>query len=673
MKKIDLHLHTRASIISDSPFDFCLDTLIQYIDKLNLDCIAVTNHNLFDYHQFMHICEHIRITVLPGIEIDLEKGHLLLISENTELEDFATKCEKITDLIKTPEDYISVGQLNEIFGDLGRYLLIPHYEKKPNIPEEIIAKLHPHIHAGEVTSARKFKACSKDQNKLVPVIFSDARIHNRIESFSTKQTFLNVGELTLKSIKTSLTDRSKVSLSSSDGNNFFQVTDDGLFISTGLNIMLGERSSGKTHTLERIKMSFDRVKYIKQFDLLQNSEEKFKALLTTRHSTVSETFLKELKDVFADMSSIDLQANKKEIEKYLESLIKYASESDKQDSFSKAKLFGETLFIEDDLKGLSGLINATSILIDNIVHQDLINEYVSKDSLKHLITALITKHIEAEESNLEKRWLNSVITKIKDDLRFKTSNTPPSEIDLYRILVENEKVIRFNEIIKGVQYEREIDNKDIRGFRVVARTKKFTGANQLKLKSRRTISFMEAYKKYENPYAYLNSIKEIGLEQVELYKYFVDIEYKTLNKYGYEVSGGERSEFNLLHEIGDALQYDLLLIDEPESSFDNIFLKNDVNEHLKQIAKEIPVVIVTHNSTVGASIRPDFIVYTKKTIEDNKVKYHLFYGYPGDEELTSLDGTTLKNYDIMLSCLEAGQEAYNDRKDSIYGILKDKR
>jgi ABC-type phosphate transport system ATPase subunit len=44
-----------------------------------------------------------------------------------------------------------------------------------------------------------------------------------------------------------------------------------------------------------------------------------------------------------------------------------------------------------------------------------------------------------------------------------------------------------------------------------------------------------------------------------------------LNRDGFEVSGGERSEFRLLQEIMVAQNYDVLLIDEPESSFDNFF------------------------------------------------------------------------------------------------------
>lgn len=673
MKKIDLHIHTKPSPISDSHFEFCLNTLNEYIIKLELDCIAITNHNLFDLEQFNQISNVLAIKVLPGIEIDLEKGHLLLISECTELVDFSSKCYQVQMLIQNRGDYISVDTLKGIFGDLSRYLLIPHYDKKPDISHETILKLHPHIHAGEVTSARKFKACFKNHTGLTPVIFSDVRIFNGIITFPTRQTFIDVGEITLNSIKACLSDKVKICLSKNEGNESFQVTDDGLFLSTGLNVMLGERSTGKTHTLERIMCCFENVKYLKQFALLQNDGEKFKSLLSTRHSSVNEEFLKELKEVVADLTKVDLSANKKDAEKYLESLMKFASESDKLDSYSKASLFREALFAETDLKSLVKLIEATSMLVDNTEYEDLVAQHISTDSLKQLAVALITKHIKIHEQNIERRWLNDLINKIKDELKMKTSNTPPPEIDFYRIIMENEKVIKFNQIVSEIQNERVIESKNIRDFKIVARTKKYAGAQQLKNKCGKQISFTEAYKKYGSLYGFLNSIKDIGLEETEYFKYFVDIDYKTLNKHGFEVSGGERSEFNLLHEIGDALQYDLLLIDEPESSFDNLFLKNDVNELLKEISKEIPVVIVTHNSTVGASIKPDYIVYTKKSIVEGEVKYQLFYGHPADKQLKSAGGELIDNHEVLLSCLEAGEQAYDDRKDTAYDILKNRR
>ena len=54
MKKIDLHTHT-ISTISDYPFDFDLSKIIEYVDKLKIDALAITNHNVFDLAQFLLI------------------------------------------------------------------------------------------------------------------------------------------------------------------------------------------------------------------------------------------------------------------------------------------------------------------------------------------------------------------------------------------------------------------------------------------------------------------------------------------------------------------------------------------------------------------------------------------------------------------------------------------
>jgi hypothetical protein len=84
----------------------------------------------------------------------------------------------------------------------------------------------------------------------------------------------------------------------------------------------------------------------------------------------------------------------------------------------------------------------------------------------------------------------------------------------------------------------------------------------------------------------------------------------------------------------------------------------------------MPVVIVTHNNTVGLSIKPDYILYTEKIYVDNKTIYKLFSGYPTDHELVCCnDGTTVKNYDILLNSLEAGYEAYEYR-GGIYNDVK---
>lgn len=672
MKKIDFHIHTVPSI-SDWHFDFDIESLKEYVELLEIDCIAITNHNLFDKNQFDQIANELGAKVFPGIEIDLEGGHLLLISENENLDDFTAKAQKVSDLITTPTDNISYEQLVEIYGELNNYLLIPHYDKKPNIKSSTLEKLGDNIFAGEVASLRKFKSCIKEQDKLTPVIFSDCRFVENMPSYPTRQTYLDVEETSLNAIKGCLYDKAKVFLSKEEGNDFFQATDDGIMLSTGLNVIVGGRSSGKTYTLDKICDNFDNVKYLKQFSLLQNDKENFKKLVTTRHSLITENYLKEFKDVVYDVNDINLKDNEISIEKYLTSLKKFASESDNLDAFSKCALYNETKFTLDNLDNLKKLISATETLIETNEYKDIIEKHISEDNLKNLIVELIHKYNEIYEKNLKKEWCNNLIESIKDSLKFRSTTTTVEEVDFHKIQLEKIKVHKFKQLVKAIQTEKVIDSKEIRGFKVLAKTKKYTGASQLKNKSKSKLSFSDAFNNYEHPYKFLISLQNVGIEETEFYKYFVDIDYRTLNKHGYEVSGGERSEFNLLHEISDALKHDLLLIDEPESSFDNIFLKNEVNELIKEIAKEIPVIVVTHNSTIGASINPNHIVFTQKIVNPDNVDYKVFFGHPTSKTLKSSKGEKIKNLDVLLNCLEAGEDAYNERNKKSYEILKDWR
>src|SRR5690606_34600818 len=108
----------------------------------------------------------------------------------------------------------------------------------------------------------------------------------------------------------------KVSLSADESIRLFQIFDNGQMLSTGLTVVLGERSSGKSYTLDQINSEqshFGEVKYIRQFSLVErNSEEdkrKFDELLRQKHSLLSRDYLAELKSVVDDVIDIDLSVD----------------------------------------------------------------------------------------------------------------------------------------------------------------------------------------------------------------------------------------------------------------------------------------------------------------------------------------------------------------------------
>ncbi len=374
MRKIDLHIHT-VSTISDRPFAFSLDSLKRYVSDARLDAVAITNHDVFDPVQFRNIQQALDIPVFPGIAINVEKGHVLVIARPTEVNDFAIKTNVVSQRITKIGDSIAVEELTQIFGNLHNYLVIPHYEKGPPIAGVTLEKLKPFVCAGEVDSAKKFLRILKDSAKLTPVLFSDSRMMEGMVHLPTRQTFIDCGELTLDALKTCLQDKAKVALSERDGNNLWQVFDSGQMLSTGLNVLIGPRSTGKTHMLDEISSAIKGCKYIRQFSLVQQDEavydREFKSSIERRRSALVDQYLAGLKRVIDDITKVDLNANERETASYLETLLKSADDADRRDDFSKARLFDEVEFPVSNAKTLQSLIESVRQVIENIEYQKL--------------------------------------------------------------------------------------------------------------------------------------------------------------------------------------------------------------------------------------------------------------------------------------------------------------
>ena len=671
MKKIDLHIHT-VSTISDRTFTFSLDAFKRYVNDAKLDAVAITNHDIFDGVQFLQIQTELTATVFPGIEINVDSGHLLVIAKPTDLDDFVSKTALVTQRIAKVGDSMSVEELIKIFGDLKNYLLIPHYDKGPPIAGDTLEKLRPYISAGEVDSAKKFVRNIKDTSKLTPVLFSDSRMRAEMTVLPTRQTYVDCGTLTLDALKSCLQDKAKVALSERDGNKLWQVFDNGQMLSTGLNVVLGTRSTGKTHTLNQISETIKSVKYIRQFSLVQQDEAgEFKNSVERKRSAFVDQYLAGLKRVLDDVMKVDLPARERATTAYLDTLLRSAEESDRRDSFSKAALFDEVEFPIENSATLHALIGSVRQLIENGEYRPIIAKHVDLAALKKLAVELIDVLRIKVLDGKKKQVVNELVKEIKLGLAFRTSSVQIQDADLYAMALDLKRVARFSEIIGFLKKEAVIFQETLQGFKIEARKHPYVATGEVKAASGTKLAFGEAFRKYDNAHAYLRELmKNDSLPTGELYKLFVKISYRVLNKDGHEVSGGERSEFRLLQEIADAQNYDLLLIDEPESSFDNLFLKGEVNQILKAISQTMPVVVVTHNNTVGASVGADYLLFTTKKLEDGAPIYRIYSGYPTDKQMRSVEGDLINSHETLLNSLEAGADTYEKRRQG-YEAIKD--
>lgn len=678
MKRCDLHIHTVPSV-SDRLFTYDKDVLLDYVTKTELDVIAITNHNLFDYTQFQEIKNALtQIVILPGIEVDLEGGHILVITNNDDgtLFDFNAKCEEVKNLIKTKDDDISYDTFIRIFGDLSKYLLIPHYEKDPRLHKDIIKKLGRNIIAGEVSSVKKFIYMEREEGELTPVYFSDFRIEKGVsaDKYPVSHTFFDVDQVNVNTLKLCLMDKTKVSLTSQKGIKLFQIFPNGQMLSTGLNIMFGKRSTGKTHTLNAIANRFEaKAKYIKQFELLntsRNDSDQFESDLKIRQENSTEDYLREFGIIVMDMlKTCSAEEDEIKLQKFLDAVMSSAHQSNVNDVFSKSQLFNESDFKEQNYDEIKRLIKAVLTLLESQLYKSLVNKYLPETSLKSLLKELIEQCRKDYINNQYFKEVNNMIKMVKESLQLKSAAPRIPNIDLYQYFINKKKREVFAQVAIAIKKIRTISTEKAGHFTISVSSRPFVNASDLKTVGLRQISLTNAFAKYGDPIQYLNELKAAGVDSDRIYKLFAAIDYKILNSSGLPVSGGERSEFNFLQKIKDAILCDILIIDEPESSFDNLFLKNEVNKFIKEMAENMPVIISTHNNTIGGSIKPDYILYTEKKIQANEPHFNIYSGYPTAKYLKDVNGNAIENYQITMNSLEAGEQAYSERKD-IYETLK---
>lgn len=125
------------------------------------------------------------------------------------------------------------------------------------------------------------------------------------------------------------------------------------------------------------------------------------------------------------------------------------------------------------------------------------------------------------------------------------------------------------------------------------------------------------------------------------------------------LSGGQRAEYLFLHLLEESRNKDFILIDEPESSFDNEFLRSFIVPMIKELSMTSTVFLVTHNNTLGVSLEPDWVIYATKTEEG---KYDLYSGHLTSSVLKNKHGDAISRPDKLIETMEAGPDAYQKRR-----------
>lgn len=677
--KIDLHIHTVKNNYLDRSFSYDADSMKEYVLSNSLDIIAITNHNLFDNKNFNAIKSELNTVadclILPGIEISLETGHVLLIFEDNPAS--ISVLTKISSFIQTHEmdDHykMSVADFNNICCGHGA-VIVPHYDKSPRISKTIISQIKDCVFVGEVDSPKKFYRIKKDETNVTPVYFSDIRIgeSKNIDDYKNKSrfTYVDCDERSFNSLVASLKNNDTY-LSKNKIPEEFDILNGTASASTGINVLLGKRSSGKTYTLNHISEVYAKnCLYIKQFDITKDcNDESFNSAIEEAEKRTVLDYVSGINVAFDILEETKADICSTKFNTYISSLKECADEKI-ADIYSKCLLYNYSEIVKKNTSSIDRIIEAITTLLDaDEFHKAIIEKRIKREDLICLYSEFITVKRKIIIDNKITDIANKICENISKKLGQKSSVkqiTKCNILDYFESLYAKQK---FDNLIQSIDEklieEDTIFGKFVKKSYLRKQKDKRSWKASLKVNSSCNIDYLtsnspsDAYLRYCFDSTITNKV--VGDDR---YLIFFKSETDVHNENGKNISGGQRAEYILLRKLYDYKMYDLVLIDEMESSFDNPFLNEEVISKIKMIGQTATVFISTHNNNLGVSLNPNYYIYHEVDDVGGNIEFKHYCGKINDDFLVCpIDGKKIKLSKILVDTMEANEIAYSERKE----------
>lgn len=679
VKKIDFHIHTVSSD-KDYNFSYSGEWLQRYVNDAKLDAIAVTNHDLFDKDNFIKVQKDLPNTkVFPGIELSLEEGHVNIIFPEEDICNLNTfsnwlatqkkgqKCKVST------EDFCS----NMVNWENGIYIFELGKSNSLAVPE----KLSNVCAVGGVTSQLKFQSFYKREEELTPVLFSDAHASDDepeekrrdIEILKIKNTFLQIDNCTFSEIKNCISNKSKVGINEKYLNDVINVENH--IVSTGLNLIVGKRGTGKTEFLKKIKKQYDSddIYEIAQFETAK-SDEYIERQRKEQGQSSFESWKKQYSSQFnaiQDYLNRTEEEYDKEIDEFIESVKKFAKDTTDSNSTAKYNLIKEANFEDISTKNLEKYLQELHKLINS--HElwfILKNSDEKKKVFIETYNELRIIYVTKKKKNELQKEVNKIMDSVKKIVQSKTGIVPVSNCEFSKIIQKIQTEKEINNFMTKIICEKELKRENIYGYQIIVKLTPFKNADQF----RNDISTGEGVNlDLIAPYkdqSYIKFLKNLKKKKFfknsNLADYFLHKEVQLLDSDGTPASGGQAVGFALMMRLEEARTKSIVLIDEPEASLDNAYIREELIRAIRDLTSYSTVFVVTHNSTLGSLLDPDYLIVTTKTEEK---EYHVLTGEFSSCIISKSSDISENSYEKFVEAMEAGIEVYN-KKGEVYESLR---
>lgn len=683
VKRIDFHIHTISSS-KDYHFTYSSKWLKNYVEEAELDAIAITNHDLFDLENFKRVKEDLPdIAVFPGIELSLEEGHVNIIFSEDDIENlhnfsnWISKKELGTREKISTEDFCA----NMLNWENGIYIFEMGKSNSLSVPDKL---LNSSITiAGGVANQLKFQSIYNQENTLTPILFSDAHAadddpekeRNDIHLLKMKNTFLQIDNCTFSEIKNCIKNKEAIHINEKNLRDAIEINNH--MVSTGMNLIVGKRGTGKTEFLKDIKKQHDSDEYyeIAQFETAK-ADEYIEKQRKEQGQFAFDIWKRKYESQFHTIGE-HLNRNENEfdgvVEKYLESVKKFAKDNNLSNSKAKYKLNKESKFDKIPTKNLEKYLTDLKTLIQSNEFWHLLNNsHEKKQVFIEAYKELRSLFIEKQQANRIRERVNEILKSVKKIVTSKTGITQVLDCEFSEIIQKMQMEKQINTFMNNIICEQELKRENIYGYQIIVKISPFEKAKQFQnAASTQEAVNNEIVKPYlQGDYiTFLNNLKKKKFYNISnLASYFMHLTVELLDSDGTPASGGQAVGFALMMRLEESKSKPIILIDEPEASLDNAYIRDELIPALKNLSKNSTVFIVTHNSTLGALINPDYLIVTTKDQENN---YKVLTGGFSSNYITNNLGVSEPSYDKFVEAMESGIETYK-RKGETYENLRNK-
>lgn len=276
--KIDLHCHTQKVKTGDAVTrNVTPEKFATKITEADVKIVAITNHNKFDYKQYLQLKESVKdiCNVWPGVELDIQgksdedgkvkRGHLIVIANPDNAEIFAKNMEELIQ-DQSPDEFLT--DVVTVFDKLDECdtIYIPHFHKEPHLSEEDIEELNAHLK----DRSRLFKETSDYRSLGVfsnfdysVIIGSDVQNWDNYEKskfadirlpIDTFQQFCLLAKKDKQIIDTLLNKKRKKNITVSPHKSIcFEIP-----IYEDINIIFGQKGTGKSEIINSLKTYYEK-------------------------------------------------------------------------------------------------------------------------------------------------------------------------------------------------------------------------------------------------------------------------------------------------------------------------------------------------------------------------------------------------------------------------------